>query len=93
MDKTALIEKYWDMVGDDKLFPNHTDKDVWINGFLAGLEAFEDLQQQKLKKYQIDSWNPKFCKIVYAENSDEALAKVLGRYGGDQGYSTATEIL
>ena len=23
-------------VGDDRLFPNHTDKDIWVNGFKAG---------------------------------------------------------
>jgi hypothetical protein len=23
-------------VGDEGLFPNHTDEDIWINGFMAG---------------------------------------------------------
>jgi len=26
-------------VGDEGLFPNHTDKDIWINGFKAGYLA------------------------------------------------------
>jgi len=31
------IARYeFEKVGDDKLFPNHTDKDIWISGFKAG---------------------------------------------------------
>lgn len=26
------------MVADEGLFPNHTDKDIWINGFKSGIE-------------------------------------------------------
>lgn len=26
--------------GDDGLFPNHTDKDIWLKGFSAGYECF-----------------------------------------------------
>ena len=28
-------------VGDDGLFPNHTDKDIWIAGFKAGYSYFK----------------------------------------------------
>lgn len=26
------------MVADEGLFPNHTDKDIWVSGFKSGLE-------------------------------------------------------
>ena len=26
-------------VGDEGLFPNHTDKDIWVSGFKAAIEA------------------------------------------------------
>ena len=29
-------ESFEKNVGDDKLFPNHTDKDIWTAGFKAG---------------------------------------------------------
>ena len=35
-EEIALIE--FENVGDEKLFPNHTDKDIWVAGFIAGHE-------------------------------------------------------
>ena len=33
----AEMEKEFDKnVGDEGLFPNHTDKDIWMSGFEAG---------------------------------------------------------
>lgn len=34
IEKIAFDE--FEKVGDDGLFPNHTDKDIWIAGFKAG---------------------------------------------------------
>jgi hypothetical protein len=34
IEEIALRE--YENVGDDKLFPNHTDKDIWIAGFKEG---------------------------------------------------------
>lgn len=31
-----IAEEEFEKVGDDKLFPNHSDKDIWIAGFIAG---------------------------------------------------------
>lgn len=28
--------KEFENVGDEKLFPNHTDKDIWVSGFVKG---------------------------------------------------------
>ena len=30
--------KEFNNVGDKGLFPNHTDKDIWVNGFKAGFK-------------------------------------------------------
>jgi hypothetical protein len=35
IEKIAFEE--FNNVGDDGLFPNHTDKDIWVNGFIAGM--------------------------------------------------------
>ena len=41
-------------VGDDGLFPNHTDKDIWIAGFKAGysylLNKIENTKSVPLKE-------------------------------------------
>ena len=34
--EAVALEQYDQSVGDDGLFPNHTDKDIWIAGFKAG---------------------------------------------------------
>lgn len=34
IEEIALRE--YENVGDDKLFPNHSDKDIWIAGFKEG---------------------------------------------------------
>lgn len=37
----AQMEKEFDKnVGDEGLFPNHTDKDIWMSGFEAGYGYF-----------------------------------------------------
>jgi hypothetical protein len=36
IEKLAIDE--FENVGDDGLFPNHTDKDIWIAGFIAGIK-------------------------------------------------------
>ena len=34
--EAVALEQYDQSVGDGGLFPNHTDKDIWIAGFKAG---------------------------------------------------------
>ena len=40
LDKVVeeLALKEFENVGDDGLFPNHTDKDIWVAGFMAGIK-------------------------------------------------------
>lgn len=33
-----LTMQEFENVGDEGLFPNYTDKDIWVNGFKAGFE-------------------------------------------------------
>lgn len=33
-----LANKEFENVGDEKLFPNHSDKDIWVSGFKSGYE-------------------------------------------------------
>jgi len=43
----AVVKEY-ENVGDEKLFPNHSDKDIWMNGFYEGAKWYRE--QLKLKK-------------------------------------------
>ncbi len=46
IDNAVVIE--YENVGDEKLFPNHTDKDIWMNGFYDGARWYrEQLKQRK----------------------------------------------
>jgi hypothetical protein len=43
----AVVKEY-ENVGDEKLFPNHTDKDIWMNGFYEGAKWYrEQLKNNK----------------------------------------------
>lgn len=33
-----IAEEQFKYVGDVGLFPNHTDKDIWMSGFVAAME-------------------------------------------------------
>ena len=37
----------FEKVGDEKLFPNHTDKDIWISGFKSGFEYNQNQNETK----------------------------------------------
>lgn len=37
-------ELFYKEVGDDQLFPNHTDKDIWVAGFVAGYKYMQEKQ-------------------------------------------------
>lgn len=41
--KEKIAFQEYEKVGDDKLFPSHTDKDIWVAGFVACLEMNSDL--------------------------------------------------
>jgi len=62
-------------VGDDGLFPNHTDKDIWIAGFKAGYSYIhnnEDVKECKKSPtgkhdwtLPPDSFDEPYCKYCY----------------------------
>ena len=59
-EEIALIE--FENVGDEKLFPNHTDKDIWVAGFIAGheLNPWISVKDRLPENDQIiDTWNGK----------------------------------
>ena len=37
-----LAEEQFKYVGDEGLFPNHTDKDIWVSGFVAAVNYLKD---------------------------------------------------
>jgi hypothetical protein len=37
-----IAEEQFKRVGDEGLFPNHTDKDIWMSGFVAAMEWIKD---------------------------------------------------
>lgn len=43
----AVVLQY-ENVGDEKLFPNHSDKDIWMNGFYDGARWYREQLKQKL---------------------------------------------
>ena len=42
----AAVKEY-ENVGDEKLFPNHTDKDIWMNGFYDGARWYREQLKQR----------------------------------------------
>ena len=41
------VVKGYENVGDEKLFPNHTDKDIWMNGFYDGARWYREQLKTK----------------------------------------------
>lgn len=33
-------------VGDEGLFPNHSDRDIWVSGFMAGYNFYKEAQAE-----------------------------------------------
>jgi hypothetical protein len=60
----ALLE--YEKVGDDKLFPNHTDKDIWVSGFITGYKLMAEHQLDMMKYYEAG------IRLVMDDNSEEA---------------------
>ena len=62
-------------VGDDGLFPNHTDKDIWIAGFKAGfsylpnIDAIKECEKSPTSRHcwtlPPDSFDVPYCKYCY----------------------------
>jgi hypothetical protein len=42
----AVVKEY-ENVGDEKLFPNHSDKDIWMNGFYEGSKWYREQLKSK----------------------------------------------
>lgn len=36
-DEKIALEQFQKGVGDEGIFPNHSDKDIWVKGFIAGI--------------------------------------------------------
>ena len=54
MKYQELKEKYWNNVEDEKLFPNHSDQDIWDKGFKDGWDACVEYMA---KRYKEDLYN------------------------------------
>lgn len=39
MTTEELALQEYENIGDDKLFPNHTEKDIWVSGFKTGYDT------------------------------------------------------
>jgi len=47
MEVEKIANEQYENVGDEKLFPNHTDKDIWVNGFVAAVEYIKSQVEDK----------------------------------------------
>ena len=74
IEKLAFEE--FENVGDEGLFPNHTDKDIWIAGFKAGYSYILNIEDdiKKCEKSPTgkhdwtlppDSFDEPYCKYCY----------------------------
>ena len=52
---------YQKHVGDEGLFPNHSDKDIWLSGYIS---ALKDIRKENWKKLEnsgldkpLESWD------------------------------------
>jgi hypothetical protein len=53
--RDVMEKEFIENVGDDGLFPNHTDKDIWMTGFEVGYKYYMKSQEPKLQtKISID---------------------------------------
>lgn len=48
--KEKYKNKAWKEVGDDHLFPNHNDQDIWNKGFEAGWKAYTEYINDEIKQ-------------------------------------------
>jgi hypothetical protein len=44
--ENAVLKEY-ENVGDEKLFPSHTDKDIWMKGFYEGVKWYKEQLKQR----------------------------------------------
>jgi hypothetical protein len=49
----VLANDRFNLVSDEGLFPNHTDKDIWISGFIDGYSEMRKV----MKQYIIEAYN------------------------------------
>ena len=46
--RAVMENQFHECVGDEGLFPNHTDKDIWMAGFEAGYLYYQkELENQQ----------------------------------------------
>ena len=46
-----VVVKEYENVGDEKLFPNFTDKDIWQNGFYEGAKWYREQLKNTTNRY------------------------------------------
>ncbi len=84
----AVMEKeFAKSVGDDGLFPNYTDKDIWMAGFEAGYNHLAKTQKKSLvKPSNLDSEGTSFHDVTI-QCTMRDLVKLLGdcTYGQNSG--------
>lgn len=44
----AIANNRFNLVADDGLFPNHSDKDIWVSGFVNGYNEMRKLMEQHI---------------------------------------------
>lgn len=49
----VIANQRFKSVGDDGLFPNHSDKDVWVSGFIEGFKEMQKLMEE----YIVEAYN------------------------------------
>ena len=72
MNIEKIAFKEFEKVGDDGLFPNHTDKDIWIAGFKAGYSYCIKPECEKSptgKHWYVPSgpFDKPYCKYCYKD--------------------------
>ncbi len=73
------------------------NSDTLISGVTCGIEPhntnkFDYSFLENKKFFRVESYDPKYCQTVIAEDEDDALFKVLGHRNGDNGFTFAKEI-
>lgn len=71
MNKEEIRKTAWESVGDEKLFPNHSDKDIWNNGFDACYNILSTTSQtHKAMSAEEFLINQGYTKIVTYPNKE-----------------------
>jgi hypothetical protein len=77
INKQAIIE--FENVGDEGLFPNHSDKDIWMKGFQTGYNRAKPDELSHELRYKdgtpMRKYNSPKLQAIEMEISDEEIEK------------------